>query len=888
MSDPKCEHEVRASMGGGDEIPLGLRRQLEAFRKDLWRRKVIESVAAGVIGLVVSYLLIFILDRIWQTPGWARLVILVGGVSLFAGFAPYWLHRWVWGHRREGQLARLVARKYPGLGDRMLGAIELQKQEEGVETMSPRLRQAAMAAVAAESGKIDLVEALPTARHLKWAVTAGVLLFVAGVAFVFAPKAGLNAVERWVKPFGDVERYTFTQLDAPVSYLAVPQGEPFELSLRLAEDSVQRPEVGSARFGSQPELIAELDEGFYRFPFPGQQDEGSVLFRAGDLRHEILVEPMQRPHVIATRASVQFPEYLNLPVRTVDVVDGQLEAVAGSRVQLEMRMSRPLQAGGFGPTRSEAVGAAQAAEAAQAAGFTEQVGSLEIAGDLVRTPELRAGGVAFTIPFDWQDEFGLKGGGNFEVHVDVKPDEAPLAYLQGTERQVAILPEEVLDFEILCEDDLGLEAVGLVWKRFGGIASGSAEGFDGELELVRPDEQTRRVKKEVPFSPIALDLEPQRLILRAYAEDPFPGRARSLSEPVVVYILTREEHLQLLKAQYERAISEFEDLARQELNLLDENQRLERLDGEEMREDVNAQRLDRQELAERESVQRMEELKKKMEDIFKGATRNGEVDKEAMKGMAGALKTLQELAEEDMPKVQESLEEAGEASNTNEKTEEDIDKAVADQKEVVEKMQEAIARASEASERMEASTFVARLKKSAMDQESVATDLISNFAQLLGIREPEVDPRDQRFLSEARTRQAGISSDVRWIQEDLGHYHARTGGEVFEQVRDKMQESNINSGLEEVRDQLRKNHSYTATEASKQWAEQLAQWAKLLSDDLEKNSGGGGGGGGPDPEDEDFEFMLRVMKMIQTQQELRGRTRALEQLKRDSVGSPSS
>ena len=44
-------------------MPEGLRRQLDGFRRQLWRRKVVEAVAAGVIGLLVSFLLIFEIGR---------------------------------------------------------------------------------------------------------------------------------------------------------------------------------------------------------------------------------------------------------------------------------------------------------------------------------------------------------------------------------------------------------------------------------------------------------------------------------------------------------------------------------------------------------------------------------------------------------------------------------------------------------------------------------------------------------------------------------------------------------------------------------------------------------------------------------------------------------
>ena len=55
----------------------------------------------------------------------------------------------------------------------------------------------------------------------------------------------------------------------------------------------------------------------------------------------------------------------------------------------------------------------------------------------------------------------------------------------------------------------------------------------------------------------------------------------------------------------------------------------------------------------------------------------------------------------------------------------------------------------------------------------------------------------------------------------------------------------------------------------------------------EQNNGGGQGGAGSAGanEDEDFEFMLRVMKMIQKEQDISARTRALETLRRSYEGS---
>jgi len=793
-------------------IPESLKRQLESFRKHLWRRKVIEIISLGLIGLFLSFLLLFGLDRVWQTPIWARLLILLGGISLFVGFAPYWLHRWVWGHRHEGQLARLIAKKYPGLGDRLLGVIELQAQDENGDTLSPRLREAAMQVVAAEAQKRELDEALPTARHRKWGLAAMALLVLVATAFVFTPQAGWNALERWLKPFSDVERYTFTQLEKPITYLAVPYGEAFAVNLKLKKQSEQKPEIAIARFENQPEVTVGLKKNLYEFKFPGQQAEGVITFRIGDLKHRLKIQPKQRPVVLHTTVTVNPPEYLQIPESKVALNIGEISAVEGSKLSFDLETSSPLKKASFGPTEISG-------ELVQSQGFVSAQGSMKITDVKSSFGPIDAGSTPFSIPFSWIDEFGK-----------------------------AILPTETLDFEILGEDDFGIRKAGIEWSSYGTLP-GEKPATAGEIIKSNGGPEVERITESTSFSPAAFNITPQRLILRAFVEDYFPERGRIYSEPVLIYVLSNEEHAQLKKAEFDRVINDLEDIARKELNMLDENQRLEKLDGKELQ---------------------TEEAKDK----------------------------LAELSDKEMPEVSEKLQEAGEESNTAEKSKEDTKKAVEEQKEVVEKMDKALAEAKDANKKFEASTFVTRLKKAAEDQNKIANDLISNLSKTLGVKESEIDPADKRKLVDSIKQQSLTASDIRWIQEDLGHYFARTNEALFKQVVDLMRDSKISVheqkeildltldiSLEKIQSKLEDAHSYTAIETSKKSADKLNEWAALLEGAKDDGGGGGGGGGGgaPNAEDEDFEFMLRVMKMIQEQQDLRGRTRVLEQLKRDAT-----
>lgn len=863
------------------ELPESLRLELEQFRRRLWREKALEAAAAAAIGLLVSFLLVYGLDRVIATPAWLRLLILLAGVSLFWGVAPYWLHRWVWKQRQETQLARLIARKAPGLGDRLLGVIELQNQQEHPDSLSPRLREAAMAAVAAETRHAPLTQALPPSRHQRWSLAAMGLALAAAVAFGVAPQAGWNALQRWLMPLSHTERFTFTRLSNPPTSLAVPFGEAFELRLELAPDSSSKPAVATARYASQPAVSAALRGNAYTLLFPGQQAPGRVRLRIGDLQHDISITPTPRPSVQTVYAAVSPPAYLGLGEYRRDLSGGVLQVVEGASVRIALEMNRPLAAATYGPASAgQDISSPSETQPGQ---VPDLKGPLVLSGVGASTPPIQIGSVPFDLPFSWQDTLGLAGESGFRLRVEAVKDNIPSCYLQGIDRQKAILPEETLDFEILAEDDFGLTATGIEWSGEPSQPSGPNPA-KGEITLGSGVPGAQRVLKSAAFSPSAFGIGPQKLILRGFTGDAFPGRPRSYSEPVTLYVLSRDEHAQMLKNQFDRQISELEDLARRETSLLDENQRLERLEGPQLQQEEARKRLAQQQQEEADTQTRLDDLTRRMEQLMQDATRNGEIDPQTLKKLAESLKSMQELSQQDVPNLRKPLDQAGDPTNTPEQAAKEMDDAAAKQEKVVEKMRKAIEQANDANRRFEAGTFVNRLKKAASEQLGIVQSLKDAFSRVLGLHSRTVDPADLRRLDENVRRQSDTASDVRWLQEDLGHYHARTQNPAFKTILDAMKAANIDLALEEIRAKLQRNHSFQAAEEARRWGDQLNAWAKTLEGgNSQDNQGGGGGDSAPDAENEDFEFMLRVMKMVQQQQDLRGRTRTLEQLRRAEI-----
>lgn len=897
-------------------IPAELRKQLADFQKSLWRIKVTEAILAGVFGLIISFLIVFALERLFPIPALARLAILIAGTSLAAVFAPYWVRRWVYGHRGEEQLARLISRKFPNLGDRLLGIVELQDQKEAEEALSPELRAAAMVHVANQAAKRNMADALPYSRHKKLAL--GVLMGAVAIAFGFsiAPKAGGNALKRWLMPLSDTDHYTFTQFDTDKipNPLIVPLGEAFSFKAPLKEDSDNKPPLARARYGQQEWVEAKLGENnSYRFEFTGQEVQDRISIEAGDANYSVRVEPEIRPEVSGFEATLTLPNYLQLDPRNVDIRTGALTALEGSKVVLKGLFSReiskatarlnpqpieeaniirgrpPIEAENPSDLESENRESEKESGKAEVENLVEMPEprdlKLSMDGAIVYSEPIDLGRFHASVPFTWTDVKGLDGAGSFKLEIKTSEDQVPTSYIQGIERNIVILAEETLEFDLISEDDFGLKEIGLSWVGSFNKPTDN-EPASGSIPLKKGSPSSNRLTTRAIFSPQTYGISPQTLILSAYTEDYKTGRGRVFSDPLTIYILTRDEHAQVIKKRFDRVISELEDAARKELNNLDENERLEKDNSaEELQSEEAKEKLAEGEKKEAENAEKMKEIAKKMEDIFKDAARNGELDQKTMKEMADALQNMKELGEQDMPEIEKKLGQAQDQKSTPEKTEKDLKEAIEKQKEALEKMQETIEKANQANENFEASTFVNRLKKSSADEGAIGNSLNVALTGKLAIvgaspNSDDIDPVNQRLLGELSGQQRSVTNDVRWIEEDLERFYARTQKPIHKELYEEMGKSLIDEKLERLREKIQMNHTFTSRKLAKNWSDRLMAWAEKLEGPKQDSNSGGGDGGSSGGEEKDFEFMLKVMRMVQAEQDIRGRTRSLEQMLR--------
>ena len=514
---------------GGLALPDGLRRQLDAFRRTVWTIKAIEAVCGAVFGVLVAWLVLFLLDRVCDTPDWVRWTLFAAAVASCTAI-PVAFHRWIWGHRGLDSLARLIARRFPSLGDQLLGIVEIVRNRSE-QQRSRALCEAAIRQVAESAGRFDFREAVPRPRHRLWARLAAVPLVLAVAAPCFLPAAVANAWARFLSPWRLVERFTFTRIDRLPETLVIPHGEPAEVAMGLRAESQWRPARARARIAGGPALTADRDGDRYTLALPPQVQDAALRIAVGDARQKVRIQPTFRPEITGIMARVQLPDYLGRrePL-TKDVRGGVLAVVKGSSVALTVTANRELASATIDGERAQPTGAA--------------ISTAQLSVDQSRD-----------VTVEWQDSLGLSGGKPLTIGLAARDDEPPTIAVDGLAGRGVLLETETVRFSLDARDDFGVKQVGIEWIGSGSgpaAVAGDDTRTKGESRLAAGGPEQETLTAVGTFSPAQFGIAPQTVEVRAFAEDYLPGRERIYSAPAVFVVMSSADHALWINDQITR------------------------------------------------------------------------------------------------------------------------------------------------------------------------------------------------------------------------------------------------------------------------------------------------------------------------------------------------
>ncbi len=616
------------------QLPHALEDQLHDFRRRVWSIKMAEAGCGALFGLVIAFLAMFACDRLGDSPEVLRLALFCLALCGCA-VVPFAVHRWIWRNRQLEQLARLLSRAHPHVGDQLLGIIELVRND-AEQARSRTLCEAAIEQVAHDAKKRDFRDAVPNPRHRLWAALVTVPAAVALGLALFYPAASANAWTRLLVPWRDTPRYTFAALERLPDRVVVAHGEPFSIALVLNANTATRPARGSVQFGEQQPVEAALRGDRYEFELPGQIDTGRLAVRIGDFRQSVRIEPRMRPELNSVAAVYSLPEYLGRPeVQNRDVRGGVISLVNGSQAQFTAIATRALVE----------------------AYVDGQPASPE--GPRVKSPSMIVDG-SRRVEFTWKDEFGLAGKEPFVLSVTGQEDEPPSLFVEDLPRQKVVLDSELLSFKITARDDYGVKCVGLEWQ---GIENPIVKTLaKGEKLLAAGGNDREALDVSGTFSAKTLDIAPQPIVVRVYVEDYFPDRERVYSSPHMLYVLTAEQHAIWITEQMSKWHRQSLEVRDREMQLYETNKQLRELSQDELDQPDTRRRIEGQASAEKANGRRLSNLVTMGDDLVRQAMRNPEIGVGHLEKWAEMLQILKDISGNRMPSVADLLKQASQAA----------------------------------------------------------------------------------------------------------------------------------------------------------------------------------------------------------------------------------
>ncbi len=610
------------------ELPVILETKLAEFRKRVWIVKLTEGLLAAAFGIVLSYILVFALDRVMETPVWLRASLLIAGALTLGLGVPLKWHRWVWRQRSLEDAARLLKRTFPRLGDQLLGIVELAHVEAGSAGRSERLVQAAMDQAAEAVKDKDFSHAVPEAKHFQWGWAAGVTAMLAVAAVTLVPEAAWNSMARWVTPWRDVERFTFAKIEKLPNRLVVPYAEPFDLKVQLDKDTRWSPARAKAQISDQPAIVSHLQEGAYPLEFPPQKEDASLSLSLGDVRKTLNVLPRTRPELTALSVRTRLPQYLKYQTEPViEVRGGSVSILKGAQAALEATASRELAS-------AEVDGAAE-----QVSGAKVMTSFHQVAADAERHVM-------------WKDRDGLTPREPLVLKINAIEDDSPrLAARRETPEQV-VLDSEVVVFDVDAQDDFGIQRTGLEWR------SVNDDKTKGDKIAAAGAPEKKELSNKATFCAVRDGVEPQTLEIRAWAEDYLPNRKRAYSAAFVLHVLNKTDHALWLTEQFGKWLEAARESYEREQQLHATNKELRAMDAAELDRPESRRKIAQQASAENANAARLSNLNQSGRSLVEQATRNDEFDAQRLESWATMLKSLQDIAAKRMPSVADLLKES--------------------------------------------------------------------------------------------------------------------------------------------------------------------------------------------------------------------------------------
>ncbi len=835
-------------------LPKTLTQKFKVFERKLFFTETLLCLSGSLLGLVISYIFLFISDRFWNTPVALRLFFILCGLGVFSLFLLVWLKRWVLSKRSFRDYSRVIQKRFRTLGDRLLGIVELAEQKDIPENISAGLCHSAIKQISEESVQYDFRRSVKTGKTFRLCVLFILFAGLITLLLSYDSSAFINALVRWANPFSSTPRYTFVKLRPLQDKKIVPHGEPFDLTCSAEESSRWKPSKLYYWFSGGEKISREFDGLSAILKLNGQIESRDLHVRVEDARDSITIVPKYRPALTRLTAMVEYPDYLKRKSKQIELSGSTLSLLKDSRFRLTGRVNRKLTNGAIVKSAKPFVP--------------------DIKDSTFHTPVFDFNGVPDQIFLSWQDGYGLTPLEPCTVSLKEAEDAPPHVECRDVGRYTAILKDEIVPFPVTAEDDYGIKELTMRWNT---KSSGEKDypGDPSSYVLRQGSHDTRNLSGKFAFSPVMLNI-PEETVTRivATATDYKPDRPASRSVDYYVYVLSYSHHAQIIREKLERLKSKLDDLALTEEELLAANKTLNQLSKKDLLGKEAMEKLKQSLSGEDRNMEKMAELTDEGLKLLKEALRNKEISEQTLKEWSEMMKMMKDISSSDMPNVIQNLQKARDSKTDPKKN---LADAIKQQKKILEKMKKMNDRMDKSLKKMAMENFANRLREAASNQNNVSVNLKKIAPSVLGLRADQLKEPVRKDIGSVSDKEGRIFKSVKYIKEDLYGFFTRTKMTIYDTIYQEMDDKDVLDSLKGLIQDIGDVKLVTSITGSKKWADQFIAWAEML----EKTSDSDQESESSDSEltEEQIELLLKLFRVIQREQQLRAATRALDEQK---------
>lgn len=549
-----------------EEIHRNLTARLETSLKKLRNLYLTNGLFQIVLRLFILLVVLFLLDYSMALPRTVRAVLLV--ISLAYLLFSVW-RLLLYPLRRAisvSDVALAVENRFPEYDGRLISAIQTAPLADAeLHNQSRLLFEASLAQThqALSSSRWDRLFNTSRIRRAGWAGMGLVLLIVAFSAWQPA-LAGvglarmMGGTAEWPRKTTLLVNIERDAAQCIIDGEADPSGvqtvivaEGASLPVRITVEGRDPGEVeivqdreGDRRLGggSFTTTAARRAKGHYQTRIRDIKSSMTFRARGGDdsgRGREVTVSVVALPEVSGTQVVYHYPEYLDLGEQTAQSTE--IEAPEGTRVDLELTLTCP-------PHRAELVLITES---------VEKRFPLEPAAD---NPLVVRHGMAIErsgfYRIDLWNELEFQTLDSPVHSIICQRDEPPrIRLLSPRRKEIDVVPDGVVPFLSVAEDDYGLSRVGIEYKVAGSGKQEIIDFADGDLDAGLGERQ--RISRHVidlQMRQFAFDegrrhlVERDSIIYSLFAIDKQPDeeRGRTATGTCVIDIVSESEKIRLL------------------------------------------------------------------------------------------------------------------------------------------------------------------------------------------------------------------------------------------------------------------------------------------------------------------------------------------------------